>query len=560
MGLSFRIFTALALICTVASCEAHREIELASVTGVGPEMLEYGQPLVISGKGFTGDDPRIVFHGKWLQLGKKQPVETRITIAATIENDTRIKIYPTTYLGRRWGADAVAFRGYIEVILGGRLGTYITGRSENLKLYFSCRRGMNLFSTEIEDRSRAFMSDWGLEIVDNGSELVISGVKQNTTGSGIGLRKGDVLVSIESWEMDDVLDLGYFCSSCSSRYEVLRNGQLLSLNRTYSPFTEDVSLEMIGAVVLFGMFTGLFWTYARGRGGKKPQAPPVERHESQALLLLVSAAGATAFAALVPSFHLLAGSGPDLSVILIAVLIGGLILDALAGGSNRSISFIQRAGSVLKNLGYALPPLAMLTVFLAHGSIHSLNEYLYNPHLIDSSWGIVLNPFNALIAIFTISAGRNLMSLTSMPLSSGFAGRFAAIVSLSVIFAITGLGGWSLPSMSIEGAFMKGIVLSIKAWCVPIAGIIFQQTVARRKTDNEKKDGAMALACVIAWTLALYWTIYSHDAFAAKAGRLCAMGIIAVWSGMKIAGLFPDSQSSQELGNNAQASPTAVRK
>lgn len=521
----------------IAGCQSADESPLAAITRVSPETIAYGEPMVIEGEGFVGDDPVVVLDGAWMPMGRPRPEFEQVVVPAHVESDRLAKAYPGPKLKAAWDGEAVAFRGSVSIRLRGRIGVTITGTKDHVSSWISCVPDGPPVPALLDRRSRVFLEAQGLAVEDTDHGVKVADITPRGHAETLGLLGSDVILAINGWPVERRRDLGWMHGSGHPKVQVARQGRVRNLDPYFNAGLPDLSREMAGALAVAGVLCGLFFSFALGRfrtAGSSAGKPPTWSGLVVHLAVFVVVTG---LLVLVPVLAAMRPPVPDLGPILIAALMAGLALEGVAEG-RRGPRPADRGGAWAQRIMIALLGAAMIALSMLSAGFLGLNETLASGESAARTWGILENPMKSVILLLGLGLfGRVLKSqrafaTTPHPLALG--GRMLTLAAFSAMVVILGLGAWSVPGVALSSPWINGLVFGLKGWMVILAARLLPAAGRRRRHDTAETDIALAAGFVLTLAGAMAWGMVPLPPLIEKLGRLAAVAVVSTWAGVKL--------------------------
>jgi PDZ domain len=463
------LLLALALGCFTA-CENNATPYLASITSIGPELIEPGNKIRLRGNGFVEGPAQITLEGAFKPSGLVESTERRIVLEGTAVSDELIEIPVSTRVMKRIVDEPTHFFGNVEVRFTSitQSAIEIVARLDSQELNFRPAGGGVEQAARRLREAEKFLTTLGLKLAGqnkgDAGGIVVGAVSKDSPADLAGILAGDRILAVDGLALAQPTDLAGISSIDAHRFELVsRQGTMREVSLLLTTNTH-LDKDEFTAIVLSSIALGLFLAFvapARRRSSEKRKivADPLGRAFGFGVIsipLLVF-----------PAIAVLSRSGFKSAIVLI-----GLNALGLAGLS------LPGSGRFATRLGQFLVRMTVLPLAIAIGSVCGsslgISEIVFSQTAAPWGW----HACSSLFVLAMICAAVSILwPVSKMP--PGHNQRFVSIatwtaaIPAAALLVIYMFGGWLVPGVPASQLSSSGWLLALgcliflaKTWAV----------------------------------------------------------------------------------------------
>ncbi len=449
--------------CILLSCSEASQPQLAEITHIGPDFVEPGDVLRVTGRGFVEGPATVTLNGALGPLGPGAPKQSHIVLKGNATSENCVEVPITSRLMKSIAQEPSCFLGGVEVSFPVAVegAVRIFALQHHVSVEFRPGGVGVAVQARRERQASRFLSDLGLKVLDTREVdgVVVSEVREGSPADAAGVSFGDRLLAVDGVAVAGTADLAALSSKRKHHFEVISRDGVLREADVSALSGRVVDQDELAAILLTSVALGFFIALVAPRrrqwdllhlGVSDPFARALGFGIVSLILLLVPAA----------NFLL------ESSFIITIVLLG---LNALSLVTIYVFAETDKR-SLLTSLFCLLPIPAFIAVSGYLSSAVGLNDIVLSQK--STSYGVhaVAGPFPLLVAVSSLillwpeqPAGFKQNKIVTIATWVAAASGAAVLVSCL-------LGGWLIPFFPVSPSgllFAFGcLVFLVKSWFV----------------------------------------------------------------------------------------------
>lgn len=523
--------------------------QLLNVVDVGPRTVGAGDTLEITGSGFPAKRmARVTFVGTLLRPGQEPEEGATIDAEGVAASPSKIELAVSEALveqlcGKNDAATHTTFRGVVEVSFPAATpgAMPITGTVHDVVLDTRpLVRKRATRDAQVEEGKRV-LALLGLSVGDepaSGGGLVVVSVAEESAAEAAGLAKGDVLATLDGWNVLDAADVIPSGRRRFSTFGVLRPGEGVRFERQVAiqGYRPRGSSDLLGVALVLGTAAAIVfflasplsrgltwierWTASRP-AARRGRAVLVWLSDCLVALLRGGSAGdplaevlpfvlflsVSALVASVPFGRALVGVDVDAGMLFVLSVVMGLAT-ALSSGRHPGTgkwAFVRslRLGGWM--LCYQVAAAGAAMCVLAHAGAFGLPDVVRAQGGEPWHWLVFRSPAGApLLALFVLPSVLDLgaspaklpdaapeTSLEPPRRTTSASLGWAGVLIASALASTLWLGGWALPLVdratqerSLVLSLLGAVLLLGKTWVLSLVIAVARETLPRPSLDQ----------------------------------------------------------------------------
>jgi len=442
----------LALVWTVA-CDPPAPPALASISEVGPSILEPGDILKIKGEGFVEGPAEVTLLGSFDPRGMIEAFENVVHLSgAAVDNET-IEVPVTEVVMTQLASEPLIFTGTAKVVFP-KTNSFgdvqIEAISGNISLELRPGGGGVEVVAKREREAEQLLEQLGIKLF--GNDLIIAAITRDSAAEQSGLSPGDRLLAVDGTALAASSDLAGLDINKLHGFDLVSpSGDVRTIDIQLIS-ADPLAVDEFAAVLLTAIALGLFMAFAAPKKNDHTRNHLSSRSFNISTMFVISASAL--FLIAFPAMAIISRADVGATFAMLGILTVFLTVAALYGKGS--------AGTKIFNAIIHLIPVPIIVV--SAGMLNSAFG-LWNIVAAQEAslwgWSVWSNPFSLVAFIATVS----------LLWPARFTGKEQTIIVRVIAVSASGigammlvtflLGGWSLPNIS--SADMEGSPLLLLA-------------------------------------------------------------------------------------------------
>ncbi len=436
--------SSLILFVFLAACGETTPPALAEIDTVGPEVLEPGDVLRITGNGFVEGPCTVTFDGTFTSHGIRGRTDRAVQVKGTAVSERLIEIPMNPKTVRKLVEEPVLFEGRIVVDFPLKESAVRISAQKKGMLFSLSPGGLGVTTAAKRLRqAEATLRTLGVDLGNPRGQdgLVVATVQPKSAAQRAGIEFGDRVLAIDGRTVVEVADFSVVDPKTAHRIELVNRMGIIRETAIAPVLPGTLDNDELTAVVLTCVALGMFLAFAAPRRGRDPLTMVMSSDPfTQAVLVGTLSAPL----ALVPAIALLAFDGISLLLALFACQGIALAMLVLISTGRGVLAMVPRFLVIPIVVGVA----AFQSSALGMNDIVASQQHAsFGPHCLSS-------PFSFLLTLFAVSliwpGRRELLGRNEYRHRLKRALRWIAAAASACIVSACLLGGWGGPFVSVD--------------------------------------------------------------------------------------------------------------